>query len=74
MNFEISVIYILESEVILTLEQLSDLIERIYQGLINIEMSDIEKDILLVRRNVKQVTSAIKDRAELISSYELVGF
>lgn len=70
---EISVVYILESEIILSINSLQKLSSTIYENLINVDMLDIEKNILRFQKNMNEVSVAIRDRAELIASFELVG-
>ena len=70
---EISVVYILESEIILSINSLKKLSATIFDKLINVEMLDIEKNILQFQKDMNEVSVAIKDRAELIASFELVG-
>ncbi|MCY3412335.1 MAG: hypothetical protein INQ03_11930 [Candidatus Heimdallarchaeota archaeon] len=70
---EISIIYILESETLLTIENCKSLSEKIYEDLVNVNMLEVEKEILQLQRAIREISNNIKDRGELIASFELVG-
>ncbi len=70
---EISVIYIIESEIILTINASKDIAIQIYDDIININMENVEKNVMKLKRNIDGFSRSIRDRAELIASFEIVG-
>ena len=73
-NIEISVLYLLESETILEMRSTKKDIQTVSEKLIALDLFDIEKDILKIKSNIEEVNQTIADRAELIASFEIVGF
>ena len=72
-NIEVSILYLLESETILEMRSLIDLMEKTAERLKNLDLTDIEQNILAIRDSVIEVKTTITDRAELIASFEIVG-
>ncbi|MDH5401033.1 MAG: hypothetical protein OEY49_00970 [Candidatus Heimdallarchaeota archaeon] len=71
---DLSVIYVLESETIVTSSEVVDKVQIINDKLSNLELQNIEQDILATKSDIKEIYTIISDRAELIASFELVGF
>lgn len=71
---EISVIYIIESEIILTIDACKILARKINEEIANVMLENVEKDVMALKKNIDGFSRAIRDRAELIASFELVGF
>lgn len=78
---DVPVIYIIETEMILTIEdtdRLLDQIKNLISGNTNIEVADVipsvEKLILEIAKAVSDLYGMIWERAELIASFEIVGF
>ncbi len=72
-NLEISVLYLLESETILTITDIKEKMESVIQKLEALELFEIERDIFQIKSNLEEVSLTISDRAELIASFEIVG-
>jgi hypothetical protein len=73
-NIEISVLYLLESETILEIRSIKEDIAKVSEKLTALDLFDIEKDIFSIKSNLEEVRTIISDRAELIASFEIVGF
>ena len=73
-NIEISVLYLLESETILEIRQIRENVKLISKKLEDLDLLDIENDIFKVQSDIEAVQTTISDRAELIASFEIVGF
>lgn len=73
-NIEISVLYLLESETILEMRQIKENVSLISKKLEDLDLLNIENDIFQIKNDVDAVNSTISDRAELIASFEIVGF
>ncbi|MHA2251559.1 MAG: hypothetical protein ACXAD7_14440 [Candidatus Kariarchaeaceae archaeon] len=72
-NLEISVLYLLESETILTIKDVKENMLKVSQKLTDLDLFEIERDIFVIRDNIEEVKLTISDRAELIASFEIVG-
>ncbi|MCE7733439.1 MAG: hypothetical protein GPJ54_01085 [Candidatus Heimdallarchaeota archaeon] len=73
-NIEISVLYLLESETILEFRSTKDDIQKVSEKLEALDLLDIERDIYRIKSNIEEINTTISDRAELIASFEIVGF
>ena len=73
-NIEISVLYLLESETILEFRATKEDIQNVSKKLEALDLFDIEKDIFKIKSNIEEINTTISDRAELIASFEIVGF
>jgi hypothetical protein len=73
-NIEISVLYLLESETILEIRSTKEDITKVSEKLTALDLFDIEKDIFSIKSNIEEISTTISDRAELIASFEIVGF
>lgn len=72
-NIEISIIYLLESETILSLRAVLEKMKATAEKLANLDLYDIEKDIYSIKSEIDEIHQTISDRAELIASFEIVG-
>jgi len=73
-NIEISVLYLLESETILEFRATMEDVQNVSKKLEALDLFDIEKDIFKIKNNIEEINTTISDRAELIASFEIVGF
>lgn len=73
-NIEISVLYLLESETILEFRSTKEDIQNASRKLESLDLSNIERDIYKIKSNIEEISTTISDRAELIASFEIVGF
>ena len=73
-NIEISVLYLLESETILEFRSTKEDIHNASEKLTALDLLNIERDIYKIKSNIEEINTTISDRAELIASFEIVGF
>lgn len=73
-NIEISVLYLLESETILEFRSTKEDIQNASEKLEALDLLNIERDIYKIKSNIEEINTTISDRAELIASFEIVGF
>ena len=73
-NIEISVLYLLESETILEIRSIKENVAEISKKLEDLDLLNIENEIFKIKSDVEAVNTTISDRAELIASFEIVGF
>jgi hypothetical protein len=72
-NLDLSVIYLLESETILSIQSTKDEMVSVLNKLEALELFEIEKDIFQIKQHIEEIKIIISDRAELIASFEIVG-
>ncbi|OLS28813.1 MAG: hypothetical protein HeimC2_04140 [Candidatus Heimdallarchaeota archaeon LC_2] len=73
-NIEISVLYLLESETILEIRSIKENISTVSKKLEALDLLNIENEIFKIKSDIEAVNTTISDRAELIASFEIVGF
>jgi hypothetical protein len=71
---DIPVLYILESEMIIICDSLRRSLTNLLDQLLGDNLSDVESKIKSVRADVSELHTMVLDRAELLASFEIVGF
>lgn len=70
---EISVLYIIESEMILIADEILRQMKDMLEGFQKEEAMQIELKIMEIEKGVRELTSSLNERAELIASFEIMA-
>lgn len=70
---DINVLYIIESEMILVAEETKNHMKEVLSRFEKEETALIEKEIMLIQKNVNELATSLKERAELLASFEIMA-
>ncbi len=70
---DINVLYIIESEMILVSEDIKKHMRTVLERFEGEETALIEKEIMIIHKNVNELATSLKERAELLASFEIMA-
>lgn len=70
---DINVLYIIESEMILVAEDIKNHMKTVLERFEREETAQIEKEIMIIQKNVNELATSLKERAELLASFEIMA-